>query len=135
MPSLYQNQETNLRRTWILFTAFFLVVIGLGWVFAQVFQNDSIIFIAAGFSIISSIASYWYSDKIALAFARAAPIAEKDNPRLYHTIENLCITAGLPMPRIYLTPEKQINAFATGRNKEHAVIAVTAGALAQLDKT
>ena len=67
--------------------------------------------------------------------ARAVQIEKKDNPELYRIVENLSITAGLPMPRVYISPEKQINAFATGRNPEHAAIAVTEGALKRLDKT
>jgi heat shock protein HtpX len=66
---------------------------------------------------------------------RASPIEKKDNPELYRLVENLCITAGLPVPQIYILPEAQLNAFATGRNAKHAVIAVTQGLLQRLDKT
>lgn len=119
----------------MLFTGFFLVVIALGWVFSYVFQNQGILFFAVIFSIVSSIASYWWSDSIALMMARAEPIEKKDNPALYNLIENLTITAGLPMPRIFITPERQINAFATGRDPQHSAVAVTAGALERLDKS
>ncbi len=87
------------------------------------------------FSIISSIISYWSSGKIALALARATPVEKKDYPMLYNIVENLAITAGLPMPKIYITPERQINAFATGRDPTHAAVAVTLGALEKLNKT
>jgi heat shock protein HtpX len=66
---------------------------------------------------------------------KAKPIEEKDNQELYHVVENLCITAGLPIPKIYIIPEMQPNAFATGRDKNHAVVAVTQGLLNRLDKT
>ena len=135
MSTAYTEKDSNIHRTYILFTAFFLVVISLGWIFSYVFNNQGILVFAALFSIFSSIISYWSSDKIALALARAVPIEKNDNPTLYNIIENLCITAGLPMPRIYITPEAQINAFATGRNPEHAAIAVTRGALEKLNKT
>ena len=82
-----------------------------------------------------SFSSYWYSDKIVLALTRANPIEKEDKPELYRVVENLCITAGLPLPKIYILPEDQSNAFATGRDKNHAVIAVTRGLLEKLDRT
>ncbi len=135
MASLYQYQEANIRRTWILFSVFLLVVIGLGWTFSYIYGNPGILWFAAIFSIFSALISYWSSDKIALALARAEPIEKKDNPELYNIVENLSITAGLPMPKVYVTPEKQINAFATGRDPQHASVAVTQGALQRLNKT
>lgn len=135
MASLYQYQESNVRRTWLLFSGFLIVVIGLGWIFSYLYGNQSILVFAVIFSVGSSIISYWMSDKIALALARAQPIEKKDNPELYRIIENLTITAGLPMPRVYITPERQINAFATGRDAKHAAVAVTQGALERLNKT
>ncbi len=81
-----------------------------------------------------SFFSYWYSDKIVLAMSHAKPIEKKDNPELYRLVENLCITAGLPLPKIYIIKEAQPNAFATGRNPEHAVIAVTQGLLDRLER-
>jgi len=133
--TLYAYQESNVRRTWALFTAFFLVVIALGWVFSYAFQSRGILVFAVGFSSLSAIIGYWYSDKIALGLARAKQIEKKDSPLLYNTVENLTIAAGLPMPGIYITPERQINAFATGRDPRHAAVAVTQGALERLDKT
>jgi len=117
-----------------MFTVFFVVVIAFGWVFAQVYQSPGILYFAIIFSLIMNFVSYWSSDKIALRMAGAQQIEKKDNPALWNVIENLAITAGLPMPRVYTTPERQINAFATGRNPEHAAIAVTLGALERLNK-
>lgn len=132
MASLYDRQESNIRRTWALFSGFFILVIGVGWTFSYVFNNQAILVFAVLFSVVSSFASYWWSDKLALAFARAMPIEKKDNPYLWNMIENLTITAGLPMPRVYVTPERQMNAFATGRDPQHAAIAVTEGAIKSL---
>jgi heat shock protein HtpX len=134
MASLYSYKESNVRRTWVLMTSFLFVVIGLGWIFSQIYGNSNILIFASLFSIVTSFISYWSSDKIALAFARAVPAEKKDYPEFYHVVENLTITAGLPMPRLYVTPERQINAFATGRDAEHAAVAVTAGALERLTK-
>ena len=82
-----------------------------------------------------NIFSYWNSDKIALALNHAKQIKKEDNPDLWNTVENLAITAGLPMPKVYIIEDQAPNAFATGRNKEHAVVAVTTGILGILDKT
>ena len=82
-----------------------------------------------------SFTSYWFSDKIVLRMSRAKEIKKQDNPELYRLVENLCITAGLPLPRIYIIEEMSPNAFATGRNPEHAVIAVTRGLLEKLDRS
>lgn len=135
MATLYTHIGSNIFRTWLLMGLFFVFIIGLGWVFSQIFGNPSILVFAVAFSMIMNIVSYWYSDKIALAISRAKPIEKKDNPELYRLVENLCITAGLPLPKIYIMQEAQPNAFATGRDKDHAVIAVTRGLLEKLDKS
>ena len=106
MASLYTHQDSNVRKTWALFSFFLIFVIGLGWVFSYTFQSQGILVFAVAFSVISAIISYWSSDKIALALARAVPIEKKNNPYLWNMVENLCITAGLPMPRVYVTPEQ-----------------------------
>ncbi len=135
MATIYNQQSSNVHRTWLLFSAFLIVIIGLGWAFSWVYGNPGILWFAVAFSTISSIVSYWYSDKLALSMAKAVQIEKKDNPELYRIVENLSITAGLPMPRVYIAPGAQINAFATGRDPKHAAVAVTEGALKRLDKT
>jgi heat shock protein HtpX len=134
MATLYTQAEKNVRKTWILMTSFFIFVIFLGWIFAQVFGSPVILYFAVFLAIFQSFISYWYSDKIVLAMTGAKPIEKKDNPELYRIVENLCITAGLPVPKIYIIDDDQPNAFATGRDKNHAVIAVTRGLLERLDK-
>jgi len=115
-------------------TGFLILIIVFGWLFSYIFEDQLILFIAVGFSVLTSISSYWFSDKIVLTAAKAKPIEKKDNPELYRLVENLCITAGLPLPKIYILEEMQPNAFATGRDKNHAVIAVTRGLLEKLEK-
>jgi heat shock protein HtpX len=134
MATLYTQAEKNIRRTWILMTSFLIFIIFLGWIFSQAFDSPLILYIAVFFAFFQSFVSYWYSDKIVLAMNRARPIEKKDNPELYRIVENLCIVAGLPMPKIYIIDEDQPNAFATGRDKEHAVVAVTRGLLERLEK-
>ncbi len=133
--SLYTHQSSNIRKTWILFSAFFIVVIGVGFAFSQIYGSPIILYFAVGFSVFMSVLSYWRSDKIVLALTRAKQVTAKNNPELYRIVENLSITAGLPMPRVYLVPEKAPNAFATGRNPENAVVAVTEGLLEKLDRS
>lgn len=132
--SLYTYQELNIRKTWLLFAVFCAVVVGVGWAVSFVYNDPSFLVFAAGFSIGSSLFSYWFSDRIALASAGAHQIEKSDHPQLWNIVENLSITAGLPMPRVYVTNDRQINAFATGRNPQHAAIAVTAGALERLSR-
>ena len=133
--TLYSNKESNIRRTWLLFTVFLVVIIGIGWAFSRIYANPSILYFAVIFSVLMNIAAYWYSDKIVLKMAKAVPVEKKDAPELYNIVENLSITAGLPMPKIYLIREQQPNAFATGRNPKHAIVAVTEGLLEKLDRS
>jgi len=134
MPTLYNIADSNVRKTWFLITIFLVFVILLGWLFSYLLDSSAILCIAVIFSVLTSISSYWYSDKIVLVTTGAKPIEKKDNPELYRIVENLCITAGLPVPKIYILNEAQPNAFATGRDEKHAVIAVTKGLLGKLEK-
>jgi heat shock protein HtpX len=132
--SVYDYQSSNVRRTWIMFIVFFVIVVGVGYVFSQAYGSPDFIVFAVIFTVAYSLFSYYSSAKIALLMARAQEIQKSDNPMLWNTVENLCIADGLPMPKLYITPELQINAFATGRDKDHAAVAVTAGALQRLNK-
>jgi heat shock protein HtpX len=134
MATLYTQAERNVRKTWILMTSFLIFIIFLGWIFSQVFDSPLILYIAVFIAFFQSFISYWYSDKIVLAMNRAKEVKKEDNPELYRIVENLCIGAGLPLPKIYIINEDQPNAFATGRDKNHAVIAVTRGLLERLER-
>ena len=132
---MYTHKESNVRKTWALFAVFFGLILAFGWFFSYMYQDQGILIIAVLFSTVTSFVSFWYSDKIALSMSGAIQITHDENEYLYNMIENLAITAGLPMPRVYITPELQINAFATGRNEKNSAIAVTRGALEKLNKT
>lgn len=134
MSSLYTQQSKNITKTWLLMACVFLVVIGLGWFFSYYFQNPSILIIFAIFAIVLQIVSYWYSDKIVLTLAGAHEATRAQYFDLYTTVENLSITAGLPMPKLYVVEDPAPNAFATGRDKDHAVVCVTTGLLPLLEK-
>jgi len=134
MPSLYTHRDSNQRKTWLLMTIFFVAVILIGWVFSQAMQEPGILYIAVGFSMISSFISYWWSDKIVLSMSSAHLLKMEENRELYRLVENLCITAGLPVPKIYIIDDTAPNAFATGRDPKHAAIALTTGIIQKLDK-
>ena len=132
--NLYTNQDSNIWKTWTLMLTFLVFIIGLGWFASFYFDNPSILLFAVVFSLLMNITSYWYSDKIVLKIAGAKPALKDQYYDLYTITENLSITAGLPMPKLYVIPDHVPNAFATGRNKDHAVVAVTTGLLSILEK-
>lgn len=113
---------------------FFSVVIGLGWFFSFYYNNSVILYFFVLFSILLNFFSYWFSDKIVLALAGAKPAKRENNFVLYTSVENLSIAAGLPMPKVYIINDAAPNAFATGRDPQHAVVAVTTGLLNILEK-
>lgn len=135
MATLWTQRDSNIRKTWLLMTVFFIVVMTIGWVFSQVYGNPGILVFAVLFSIIMSFGSYWWSDKIVIMTTGARPLQDHEAPEVHNIIENLAITAGLPKPRIYIVDSPQPNAFATGRDAEHAVVAVTTGILQLMDRT
>lgn len=131
---MYNQIDSNKRKTIILVILFTVVILLIGWTFGQLTDAGySGLALAAVISIVLALSSYFGGDKIALLTAGAkGPIAESDNKYVYHLVENLCLTAGLPLPKIYLIPDSAINAFACGRNPKHASIALTAGAAEKL---
>ena len=132
--TLYNLATSNIEKTWFLITVFLVFFIGIGWFFSYYFHSQLILILAVIIALATSFSSYWYSDKMVLAISRARPIQKKDNPELYRIVENLCITAGLPLPKIYIMQEEQPNAFATGRDPKHSAVVVTSGLLARLNK-
>ncbi len=132
--TLYSQAESNIRKTWLLITLFLVFIIALGWLLSYILRTPIILVIAVIFSTLMSFLSYWYSDKIVLQITQAQPIKKEEAPELYRIVENLCITAGLLMPKIYILPESQPNAFATGRDEKHAIVAVTKGLLEKLER-
>src|SRR3989339_356163 len=132
--NLYTQQSKNIRKTWFLMSVFLIVVVGIGWVFSQIYGNSSFVVVAVVFSLFMNFFSYWFSDKIVLAMSGARPIKREEDIELYRIVENLCIAAGLKMPKIYMINDPSPNAFATGRNQERAAVAVTSGLRQVLNK-
>ena len=115
-------------------SVFFVVVISIGWLFARIYGDSSFVVVAVAFSLFMNFFSYWFSDKIVLAMSGARPIKREEDIELYRIVENLCIAAGLKMPKIYMINDPSPNAFATGRNQERAAVAVTSGLRQTLNK-
>lgn len=134
MATLYNIADSNTRKTWILITFFLVFIILLGWLFSYLLDSSLILYLAVIVSISTSVSSYWFSDKIVLASTHAEPIKKEDSPELYRIVENLSIASGIPMPKVFILNEAQPNAFATGRDEKHAVIAVTKGLLGKLER-
>lgn len=129
MATIWTHRDSNIRKTWVLITMFLVIISSVGWVFSRVYGNPAIFIFAFALSVLMSFFSYWQSDKIVIATTGARPLPKESAPDLHNIIENLAITAGLPKPKIYIVDSPQPNAFATGRDPEHALVAVTSGIL------
>ena len=128
--------QANVRRTWFLMSSFLVVVIAIGFGLSYYFDNPLILYIAVAFSVVGNFFSYFNSDKIALSTSGAKPIDPR-NPKhreLDRIVENLAISQGMPKPRIYVINDSALNAFATGRDPEHAAMAFTSGMLETLER-
>lgn len=130
----YSFQSENKRKSWLLITSFFLLILAVGYGISYLTGDGNWLYFAVIFSVLSSFISYWYSDKIVLASSQAQAIDRENNRELYRLVENLCIAAGLPTPKIYIINDSAPNAFATGRDPEHAAIVFTTGILGKLEK-
>ncbi|HEV2951790.1 MAG TPA: M48 family metalloprotease, partial [Actinomycetota bacterium] len=119
----------NNAKTFILLAALGGLLIGIGSFFGQVG-----LIIGLGIGLVIVGASYWFSDKIAVKAAGAKPVTEQEAPDLYRLVRELSQQSGMPMPKLYISPAAQPNAFATGRNPRHAAVAVTEGILQVLDE-
>ncbi len=135
MATLYTHQSENVGKTWLFMAFMFGLIVAIGWFLSYYFNDQSILYIAVILSIVMNITGYWFSDTIALKVSNARPASEAEYPELHRIVENLAITAGLPKPKVYIIPDRAPNAFATGRNKDHAAVAVTEGLLAMLDRS
>lgn len=135
MANLYQQRSSNVVKTWVLMAGFFLIVMMIGWAVSWYYGSPTILYGAVIFALFMNVGSYWFSDKIALSMNAAKPASREEYFDLYTVTENLAITAGLPMPKLYVIQDPAPNAFATGRDEKHAVVAATTGLLQILDRT
>jgi heat shock protein HtpX len=132
---MYERIASNVRKTWVLILVFVAFVMVIGWFFGEFLDIGWWgLAGAVGFAIAMTWGSYFASDKIALAMSRAEPADPIRFQQLHNIVEGLCLAAGMPKPRVYVVQDQAPNAFATGRNPEHAAIAVTTGLLDKLDR-
>lgn len=137
MASIYTHIDSNKKQTVVIVALFVAFISLIGWFYGQYFENGLGVFylgLALVVSGISGFISYYNSDKIVLAISRARKIERYQNAYLHNLVENLCIGAGLPVPGIYMIDDSSMNAFATGRDPEHAVICVTSGIVDRMEK-
>lgn len=134
---MYSAVAANKRKTWFIMALFVAIVALLGWVFSNLYGGGqySYVYMALAFGGIYALIQYFLAAKIATAVNGARQIEKRDNPRLWRTVENLAITAGMPMPKVYIMDDPAPNAFATGRDPKHAVVCATTGLLEIMDDT
>jgi len=131
---MYSQIDTNKRKSFLLIIFFIIFVLFLGWVVGQVSNAGYAgIVIAAVIALFMSLSGYYSGDKMALWSSGAKETKKTDNPYVYNMVENLCITAGVPTPKVYIINDASPNAFATGRDPEHASIALTTGIIDKLE--
>lgn len=130
---MYSAISANKRKSVFIMVIFIMLAAGLSWLFGAVYQDYSITVTAVIFSLFYVLWSFYGSSKLALAMNGAHEIVKKDNPRLWRIVENLSITNGQPMPKVYIIEDKAMNAFATGRDPNHSAVAVTTGLLDALE--
>ncbi len=133
--SLYTHQSSNVFKTYLLMSGFLVMVTGICYAISWYLGNPIILYLGAVMASFTSIGSFWFSDKVVMKMTGAKEITREESPELWNVVENLAITAGLPMPKVCIVDDDAPNAFATGRNPEHAVVAVTSGLLKTLDRT
>jgi len=116
-------------------TVFLIFIIGFSYVVSVLMGNPAILYFGVIISLLINIGSYWYSDTLVIKMTGAVPATIEQHRELINVVENLAITAGLPMPKVYIVNDQAPNAFATGRNPEHSAVAVTSGLLSILDRS
>ncbi len=134
MTTFYTQRRKNQVKTWFLMAIFIGIIIGFGWMLSYRFNQPLILYGSLVLSLIMNVWAYWFSDKTVLKMTGAKEVSFDEAPELHRIVENLSITAGLPKPKVFVVQDDAPNAFATGRNKNHAVVAVTTGLLSILDK-
>lgn len=131
---MYSQIAANKRKTFYIMSLFVLIIGVIGYAYGLYIGNYSSLYVIFGFALIYSLISYFTASKVALAVNGAKPIEKKDAPEYYRIVENLAITTGMPMPKVYIINDSAPNAFATGRDPKHASVAATTGLLEIMNK-
>jgi len=132
---VYEQIAANKRKTVVLIVAAILLLGAVGYVIGMFYASGPVGLVGAvALAIVMSLVSYFSGDKIVLASTRARPVTAQEQPRLHNIVEGLSIAAGIPKPKVYVIPERALNAFATGRSPEHSSVAVTEGLLEAMNR-
>jgi heat shock protein HtpX len=126
---MYKAIAANKRNTVLIMAVFVGLITALGWLISWFYGEPSITLWVLVAAAIYALIQYFAAGSLAVAMTGAKQIEKRDNPRLYRTVENLSITLGMPMPKVYIIEDQAPNAFATGRNPQHAIVAATTGLL------
>ena len=130
---MYKQIAENKRNTVLIFLGFIALISIIGGGFAYIYDDPSIMIISTIVALIYAAIQYFFSTQLAIMMTGAKKANRRDNRRLYNIVENLTITAGLPMPEVYIIDDPAPNAFATGRDPDHAVVAATTGLIDIMD--
>lgn len=126
---MYRAIARNKRNTVLILLLFLALISGLGWLASYLYQSYTIFAVVVIGAILYAVFQYYMASSQALSMSGAVPITKADNPRLWNIVENLAITTGSPMPAVYIVDDPAPNAFATGRDPQHASVAATTGLL------
>lgn len=124
---MYKAIASNKRNTVLIMALFVGLISAIGWAVSYMYGNTSITYFVIGGVAIYTLVQYFIADKLSIAMTGARQIEKKDNPRFYRVVENLAITTGMPTPKIFIIDDPAPNAFATGRDPRHAIVAATSG--------
>jgi heat shock protein HtpX len=132
---MYSEIAKNKRKTWLIIALFAVIIGGLGWIISNLYGQPYFLYLALIIGGVYALIQYFAASKLALAMNGAKEVTKKDEPRLYRTVENLSIATGMPMPKVYVIEDPAPNAFATGRDPKHAVVAASRGLLDIMNDT
>lgn len=131
---MYEQISANKAKSVLLVVLFLIMISGLGYVFSHIRGYEWLFPVAVIVAVVESIGGYYYGDKLVLAVSNARPATHEEHAHLVNSVEGLAIAAGIPAPQVYVIDDSALNAFATGRDPRHAVIVVTSGLLARLNR-
>lgn len=130
---MYSAIANNKRKTWLIIAMFVVIIGALGWIIGNIYGTPLFFWLALVFAGVYTLIQYFAAAKLAVSINQAKEVTKKEEPRLYRIVENLSITTGMPTPKVYVMEDRALNAFATGRDPNHAIVAATRGLLDTMD--
>ncbi len=130
---MYRAIAANKRNTVLIMVGFIMLIGVIGWVVSYLYNDATIAYLVLGIALVYALIQYFAAGALSVATTGAVEIEKKDNPRLYRVVENLAITLGIQTPRVYIIDDPAPNAFATGRDPKHAIVAATTGLIDTMD--